>query len=153
MIPTSLRAHNVIKGLVALATAKLPRDVTVINGPARSKVTSKKVLLIGWDPNSPVHVASRRGESEITGRVTETGEIACYIATASGNADMDAAREAAVGILTTLEKALRTRENHTLDGSCDHAEIGPDMGMWQHQTTQDGASVGLPFSVMYEAFI
>lgn len=151
-MPGSLRGAAVIDGLVALARDLFAGEVRVIDGPPPAKPSEKKLLLIGWDPNSPVHVLARREESDLRGRTTEVGEVACYIAAASGSQNMKQARDIAVDILTRLEEAIRA-DRSGLDGACDSAEIGGDAGIWQAQTGQDGASVGLPFSVTYEAYI
>lgn len=150
MKAVSWRAHEVINALVEVAEGALS-DVRVFNGPPRRTPSGKTLLLVGWDAASPYHAASRRGESDITGRNVETGEIACYLATASGDGDLSAARGRAADILADLEAAIRA--NHTLNGSCDHAEIGDSVGLQQFQTGDDGASVGVAFSVAYEAYI
>jgi hypothetical protein len=153
MIATSVRSAAVIDGLVALAAELFDGEkVRVIDGPVRATPSEKNLLFIGWDPNSPIHAVSRREESDLGDRVTEVGEIACYIATAAGSQNMKAARDVAIDLLTRLEQAIR-EDRDGLDGACDLAEIGPDAGVWQYQTASDGASIGLPFSVRYEAYI
>lgn len=153
MIAGSVRAAAVIDGLVALAGGLFDgENVRVSDGPVRATPSEKKLLFIGWDPNSPIHAVSRREESDLEARVTEVGEVACYIATASGGQDIKAARDIAIDLLTRLEGAIR-EDRDGLGGACDLAEIGPDAGIWQYQTDKDGASVGLPFSVRYEAYI
>lgn len=148
---TSLRAAAVIDGLVALAESLFGDEVAVVDGPRSKKVSATKTLFIGWDHSSPVHAIAHRDESTLDADPTETGEIACYIATRSGNANMKEVRDDAVDILTRLEDAIRA-DAEGLGGACDLAEIGPDAGIWQDQT-QQGATIGLPFSVQYTAYL
>lgn len=154
MIPGSLRGGAVIDGLVALARDTFSGDdMTIFDGPRSKKHWKRKVLLIGWDPNSPIHVIERRVTDEnLGGRQLAVGEVACYIATGNGSGDIKRARDDAVGILTRLEAAIRA-DRTGLGGACDLAEVGPDAGVWQNQTSQDAATVGLPFTVSYEAYI
>lgn len=150
---TSIRGAAVIDGLVTLASDLFEGEgVRVVDGPAPQKVSGKKLLMIGWDPNSPIHVIARREESSLDADPTEVGEVACYIAWADGGKDMKVARDGAVDILTRLDVAIR-EDQAGLGGACDLAELGPDAGIWQYQTGEDGATVGIPFSVRYEAYL
>lgn len=147
-----IRSGAVIDGIVELANDLFGDEVTVIDGPSKSRpAASQKILCVGWDQNSPVHASTARDESTLDGRPTEAGVVSCYIATMSGNADMKQSRDDAVDLLHRLEDAL-IADRTGLNGACDVAEIGPETGLWQHQT-QQGASVGIPFAVMYEAYL
>lgn len=150
MKASSYRGHEVIKGIAQLAGETLT-DFKVYDGPP-TKTPYKSFLIIGFDQNSPYHAVASRGESDMTGRNTETGEVACYLATSSGSGNMDAARSAAVDALAAFEAALR-EDTDGLGGVCDHVEIGDDIALQHHRSGTEGASVSLLFSVAYEAYI
>lgn len=150
MTGASFRGHAAIVGLVAVATDALT-GVTVIDGPAKGKPSEKELLLIGWDDQQQNHVIAQRVEADALGGAIEQGDIACFIATRKGNADMASTRARGAEILAELETAVRA--NPTLNGSVAESSVGPAMALTQYQTTQDGASIGLSFSVSYEAYV
>lgn len=151
MIPSSWRGHAVIKGLVELATEALPDDVRVIDGPAPNKVSEKELLLIGWAPFIDRHAVARREEEDVCGRMTEEGEIACYIAIRHGNNAVGPVRERAAEILTLLEQAIRA-DRTGLGGAADEVSIG-NSTLTQHKPPNEGGQVGLSFAVEYRAYI
>lgn len=151
MQPTSYRGHAAIAGLVALAETSLP-GVRVIDGPAANKPSEKTLLMVGWAPWVDRHAASRRSEEGLTGRMTEQGEVACYIAVGHGDTNIVPVRERAVEILEQLEQAIRADQTR-LGGAVDHAFIGEGITLTQYQDPNEGASVGLAFAVSYEAYI
>lgn len=151
MIQTSFRAAAVCDGLFALAQYTFPTAPLVLNGPRVKEDLGDEVLIIGWDPGASNHVVAHRADEDMLGRQTESGQIACYVGVRSGNTDMAAVRARAVAIITDLEAAIRADQDG-LDGSVDNASVGPDLGL-THFQDRDGASVGVSFSVSYEAFI
>lgn len=151
MIPTSFRGADALDGLVTLVRGAVP-DVLVIDGPRTRQEIPDEMVLVGWDPFSQNHVVARRDEPDLDGRMREDGEIACYIAIRRGDADMAATRARGKEVLAAIEAALRADQDD-LGGSVDYAGVGGDMALTQHQTADDGASIGLPFTVVYEAWI
>lgn len=150
MRPTSFRGGDVANGLVQLAEATLT-DVRVIDGPAPNKPSEKQILLVGWAPFIDRHMVARRRDEDIVGRMVEEGEIACYIAVGHGDTTIEPMRERAVEILTELEDAIRAAVAKDL--GADEVSVGPNSTMTQHQDRNEGASVGLAFTVTYVAYI
>jgi hypothetical protein len=149
MQPASFRGHEVALELVSLAESVLT-GVEVFDGPASSKPNSKELLLVGWAPVVDRHAVARRRDEDMVGRMTEDGEIACYIAVGHGDTTIVPVRERAVEILAQLEEAIRDDETGL---GADEISIGPNMTLTQHQDANEGASVGLAFTVSYIAYI
>lgn len=150
MRPASFRGHAVAVGLVQLAGDALT-GVRIIDGPAPAKPSEKEILLVGWAPFIDRHMVARRRDEDIVGRMTEEGEIACYIAVGHGDTTIQPVRDRAVEILADLEAAIRDADARDLDA--DEVFVGPNSTMTQHQDRNEGASVGLAFTVSYVAYI
>lgn len=136
---------------MTLVAAALP-GVKVVDGPPISKPSMKELVFVGYDPPSAASVIAQRIDEDLCGRMTETGEIACYIAVGRGDGNMSLTRARGVEILTAIEEAVRA-DKTGLSGGVDHAYVGPNMALEQYQTGQDAASIGLAFTVGYEAYI
>jgi hypothetical protein len=149
MEPASYRGHEVALALVGLAESTLT-GVTVFDGPAPFKPSSKELLLVGWAPFIDRHAVERRRDEGMKGRMTADGEIACYIAVGHGDTTIVPVRERATEILALLEAAIRDDETGL---GADEISIGPNMTLTQHQDANEGASVGLAFTVSYIAYI
>lgn len=152
MQPASLRTHDVIVGLVDLVRTAVP-DLRVDDGPPRDKPSDFEVLWVGWDPEQAYHATARRvdGDSNLLGRDTEEGEIACILRLRTGDVEMAPLRERAMEIIAAIEESLR--EDHTLGGACDHAGFdGTSFGVTHYQISE-GAQIGISFSVEYTAYI
>jgi hypothetical protein len=149
MQPASFRGHEVALELVGLAQSVLT-GVTVFDGPAPFKPSGMELLLVGWAPFVDRHAVARRRDEDLGGRMIEDGEIACYIAVGHGDTTIVPVRERAAEILAQLEEAIRDDETGL---GADEISIGPNMTLTQHQDANEGASVGLAFTVSYIAYI
>jgi hypothetical protein len=150
MQPSSYRGAAAISGLVTLASSTLS-GVVIIDGPAPNKPNERELVMIGWAPFVDRHTVARRVDEDLGGRMTEEGEIACYIAVGHGDTTIIPVRDRATDLLTQLEAAIR--EENTLGGSVDESSVGPNMTLTQYQDPNEGASVGLSFAVSYRAWI
>jgi hypothetical protein len=149
MQPASFRGHEVAVQLVGLAESVLT-GVTVFDGPAPYKPSGMELLLVGWAPFIDRHAVARRRDEDMVGRMIEDGEIACYIAVGHGDTTIEPVRERAAEILAQLEEAIRDDDTGL---GADEISIGPNMTLTQHQDANEGASVGLAFTVSYIAYI
>lgn len=138
-----------ISGLLAtLRPSPGLTGVIVYDGPPMTAEQSDWVA-VGFDPiDLTTSVDASQVPASLGNRAREESyQIACSLASWSGDEDMAARRARALDLFAAVEAALRT--DITLGGAVRTAQIA-SYSLTQEQTTQ-GASVGVRFRVACSA--
>lgn len=141
--------------LAILRAAPGLADARVVDGPASTNLTDRKLLFVGWAPGSDAAVAIEQDFNAAGARTRdEAFEVSCYAETRSGDKDMAAQRDAVFALVAAVEIALR---------ATDAAPTAPTLGgtvLWAQLTTgnlqqaqSEGTVCGLAFTISCRARI
>lgn len=140
--------------LAILRAATRLTDVQIIDGPAVGDLATGDVMWVGWQPGGDLAAdITQTFASAGARRRDEEFDIAGYLESAVGDADVSAARTRAFAMLAALEDALRST-----DAEPDAATLRGTV-LWAHLTagvvaqgrTGDGVRVGIAWRVSCHA--
>lgn len=143
---------QVIDRLVLLLRAR-PNlaDASVLDGPEVSGNYKDVVILVGYNPDAHVDVTVTRNTRGLVPNVDEEFEVGVLINVVDGLGNVKAARDKAKAALDELAAVITTKDM-SLDGTCDHIQLGPAM-TWRTFPTPKGVESTLACSITGKALL
>lgn len=153
---TTSRVPAAVDALLAIVQA-LPAlaDVRIVDGPTAVNLTDRNRIHIGWQPGAESAVSLQQQWNAAGARTRdEMFAIACYAESRGGDKDMSFRRAKVFEMVAAVEQGLRATnlapEAPNLNGTVLWAELTTGDLL---QSTADGASAGLNFTVACRARI